>query len=123
LWQNDSEAFLIDPCTGQERPALQWLNTTIRDSNPIVDIPTDVKDIEPATSPLRIYPTVFNGELTIEGLPREAGSIQIFDINGRLVRSVAHRAGSSQLTINVAPLPAGLYIVRAGNTARKVIKQ
>jgi endo-1,4-beta-xylanase len=123
LWQDGSGAYLIDPCTGQERPALQYLNTVIRASSPVVDIPTDVASLDPDTAPLRIYPIPVENELTIEGLTPATGFIRLFDLQGRMVRSLAIQAPGGKMTVDLTGLPAGLYVVQAGKVARKVIKQ
>jgi len=122
LWQNDAAAYLIDPCTGQERPALQWLNSTIRASSPPVNIPTSLKEVEPLV-PLKVYPTVVDNELTIEGLAQNRGLVQFFDLQGRLVKSVTHPLNTDRITVNVGALPRGLYIVRAGRGVQKMIRQ
>ncbi|WP_373550052.1 endo-1,4-beta-xylanase [Haliscomenobacter sp.] len=122
LWQNDAAAYLLDPCTGQERPALQWLNTAIRASSPPVNIPTSLKEIE-SSIPLRVYPTVVQNELTIEGLAQNRGLVQVFDLNGRLVKSFTHPLNDDRIRVNVGALPRGMYIVRAGRAAQKIIKQ
>lgn len=122
LWQNDAAAYLIDPCTGQERPALQWLNTTIRASSPPVNIPTSLKEIE-SSIPLKVYPTVVQNELIIEGLAQNRGLVQVFDLNGRLVKSFTHALNDDRITVNVGALPRGMYIIRAGRAAQKIIKQ
>ncbi|WP_421795987.1 endo-1,4-beta-xylanase [Haliscomenobacter sp.] len=122
LWQNDAAAYLIDPCTGQERPALQWLNSTIRASAPPVNIPTSLKEIE-SSIPLRVYPTVVQNELTIEGLAQNRGLVQIFDLQGRLVKSFTHPLKDDRITVNLAAIPRGLYIIRAGRAVQKIIKE
>lgn len=122
LWQNDAAAYLLDPCTGQERPALQWLNSTIRASSPPVNIPTSLKEIE-SVIPLRVYPTVVQNELTIEGLAQNRGLVQVFDLNGRLVKSFTHPLNDDRISVNVGALPRGMYIIRAGRAAQKIIKQ
>lgn len=122
LWQNDAEAYLIDPCTGQERPALQWLNTVIRDSNPPYNISTSTPSISLSAS-LRVYPTLVNDQFTIEGLEDFKGNIQFFDLNGRLVKSLNHNTNTDQVTVNADDLHSGMYIIKAGNAVQKIIKQ
>lgn len=122
LWQNDAAAYLIDPCTGQERPALQWLNSTIRASAPPVNIPTSLKEIE-SSIPLRVYPTLVQNELTIEGLAQNRGLVQVFDLQGRLVKSFTHPLKDDRITVNLAAIPRGLYIIRAGRAVQKIIKE
>ncbi|MTB50373.1 endo-1,4-beta-xylanase [Lewinella sp. W8] len=124
LWQNDAEAYLIDPCTGQPRPALDYLNSVIRDSDPMVDIPTNVLAPDNNLSTFRIYPTPTTGDLTLEGLPAGSGPIRIFTLNGQLMKSVDRSLVRGDLiTIHLNDLPAGLYIIQSGNVARKFIKQ
>ncbi|MBC6994903.1 endo-1,4-beta-xylanase [Neolewinella lacunae] len=124
LWQNDAEAYLIDPCTGQPRPALDYLNSVIRASNPMVDIPTDVLDLDNNLSTFRIYPTVTTNELTLEGIPANSGPIRIFTLNGQLVQSVDRALVQGDLMrIHLTDLPSGLYIVQCGRSVQKFIKQ
>ena len=101
---------------------MQWLNTTIRASSPPVNIPTDLAEIE-QNVPLHVYPTVVHSELTIEGLSQYRGPVQIFDLHGRLVKSINSPLNDDRITVNVAALPAGLYIIRAGRAVQKIIKQ
>lgn len=121
LWQDDAEAYLIDPCTGQERPALQYLNSTIRNSDPQVDIITDVEAFE-NSNPLVVYPTITNAELVVEGLTMERSAIRIFNVQGQMLQSIIH-AGSDRRTINVSSLPTGLYVLQARGQAIKFIRQ
>lgn len=36
MWRTNEQAYLVETCLGLERPAFQYLNTTIRESNPSV---------------------------------------------------------------------------------------
>lgn len=124
LWQNDAAAYLIDPCTGQPRPALDYLNSAIRASDPMVDISTDVQDLNRDLSTFRVYPTVTTNELTLEGISANSGPIRIFTLNGQLMQSVDRGLVQGHLiTIRLIDLPAGLYVIQSGNSARKFIKQ
>ncbi|HKK73499.1 MAG TPA: endo-1,4-beta-xylanase [Saprospiraceae bacterium] len=124
LWQNDAEAYLIDPCTGQPRPALDYLNSTIRASNPMVDLTTNVLDVNQNLSPFRVYPTVTTNELTLEGVSANSGPIRIFALNGQLMQSVDHVLIQGDLiTIRLNDLPSGLYIIQSGSNTQKFIKQ
>ncbi|GHT14892.1 hypothetical protein AGMMS4956_13660 [Bacteroidia bacterium] len=73
---------------------------------------------------LQIYPNpTTNGELRIESGELNAGDkVEIYNVNGALVLSVPS-TGSGINSINIGHLPAGVYIVKAGNKVAKVVKQ
>ena len=121
LWQDDAEAYLIDPCTGQERPALQYLNSTIRNSSPMIDIITDtyLSEVPPS---LHVYPSITAGEITIDGLPESREVIRIFNLSGQLMQSFDHH-GAQVRSLNVSTLPSGLYMIQAGRSIQKFIRQ
>ncbi|HOY14193.1 MAG TPA: endo-1,4-beta-xylanase [Saprospiraceae bacterium] len=121
LWQDDAEAYLIDPCTGQERPALNYLNTVIRDSNPKISLVTDVVNLH-SNDKLDVYPTISTGELIIEGLEGEKTQIQIFNTNGQMMKSLLFDGASSR-TLDVSGLPVGFYFIKANNAVKKFVKQ
>lgn len=47
--------------------------------------------------------------------------IQIFDINGRLMQSGALHQGNN--TIDISAFPAGIYLLRAEGTTKKIVKR
>lgn len=90
----------------------------------MVDISTDVSDLDNNSSTFRVYPTVTTNELTLEGIPANSGPVRIFTLNGQLVQSVDRaRTRRDLITICLTDLPAGLYIVQIGRSAQKFIKQ
>jgi uncharacterized protein YjdB len=80
----------------------------------------------PVTALLKVYPNpVQNGELIIDDSQLEAdGKVEIYNVNGGLVetRHAASPQGGT-ITINIGHLPAGIYIVKLGNKAAKIVKQ
>ncbi|MBR5002828.1 MAG: T9SS type A sorting domain-containing protein, partial [Bacteroidaceae bacterium] len=48
-------------------------------------------------------------------------AITLYDATGRVVATQAVRPGATTATINVAALPAGVYIARMGNGATSKI--
>ena len=47
--------------------------------------------------------------------------LQIFDINGRRVRTLELKAGVDTLRIDLGDLPKGVYTIMLGNTTKKLI--
>jgi uncharacterized repeat protein (TIGR02543 family) len=71
---------------------------------------------------LQIYPNPVSDQITVTGDQWNAGDkVEIYNVNGTLVET--RRAASLQTTINIAHLPAGVYIVKVGNKAAKIVKQ
>ena len=57
-------------------------------------------------------------------LPATAGTrqaVQVLDALGRTVATTEVFAGTSQVALSVAGLPRGLYVVRVGNTAQRLV--
>ena len=67
---------------------------------------------------LRLYPTYVSGLLTILDAPQ--GKAEIYSMDGSLMG--AHDIGGAASVIDLAYLPAGTYIVRAGGRTAKIVK-
>ncbi|GHU93940.1 hypothetical protein FACS1894156_1480 [Bacteroidia bacterium] len=67
---------------------------------------------------LQIYPTITTGQLTIWNA---GNKIEIYNMNGSLIGIYNVAIGTT--AINIAHLPAGTYIVRAGGKMAKIVKQ
>ena len=79
-----------------------------------------------ATS-LQVYPNPTSGELIIETSDYQICDMRLFDIMGRQISIVGQsQIGQSQIVINVAHLPPGIYFLRIqtenGVVVRKVVK-
>ncbi|GHV72371.1 hypothetical protein FACS1894201_01170 [Bacteroidia bacterium] len=62
-----------------------------------------------------------NGDLLIEN---GEWRVEIYNVNGGLVvHNVSDNADGASITINIAHLPAGEYIVKLGNRVAKVMKK
>lgn len=88
-----------------------------------LDIPcilnTITKNIDPA-EPTIIYPNPFCAELKIKA-PSPLNSLQIFNIKGNVVFK-QDEIRKKKLEINLANFKDGVYIVKVGNKAWKVVK-
>ncbi|MBC7448079.1 MAG: T9SS type A sorting domain-containing protein, partial [Hymenobacteraceae bacterium] len=72
----------------------------------------------PARPGIDAWPNPPTGRVRVR--PVGAGLVQLLDGLGRVVR--ATRAGAGQeITWDVADLPAGLYVVRAGGQTRRLV--
>jgi hypothetical protein len=74
---------------------------------------------------LRIYPNPAKDEIIIDngGLKKENKHLQITDISGKTIGNFQFSTSNSQLIINVASFPAGVYIVKTGDFCGKFIKK
>ncbi len=79
--------------------------------------PRDILDIEDEYDDLnvRIYPNPASGLLTIEGLDNQgqAASVELFDLQGKLVLKENLNANNEKLTLNISDLPAGMFVLKA----------
>ncbi len=69
---------------------------------------------EPQEALLKVYPNPATDQLTLQ-LPEVAGPVQVqlFDPLGRLHYQAVLRGTDGKRVVNLAGLPAGLYVVRA----------
>jgi hypothetical protein len=84
-----------------------------------VSIPSLAADKAP-----KVFIDPVTGELSVENGELKAVDVEIYDINGHMAGTYSIRpVQNSASTINISHLPKGIYIVKAGNAAAKVVKQ
>ncbi len=75
--------------------------------------------------PLKLYPTITNGELTVDNTEYSVlGTqypIEIYSLSGALV--AIYKTAGKQTTLNLSQLPSSTYIVRVGRYVGKVVKR
>lgn len=82
---------------------------------------TGIKEANVEEVAFVIYPNpVTSGELTIES-GGFGTAIQLFDLNGKCVGTFA--SSGEKTEINIGHLPSGTYLVKMGNTIRKITKR
>lgn len=70
-------------------------------------------------SEVRCYPNPVTDRLCISGVP--AGNrVEIVSLDGKLMKSV--ESGGSEITLPVADLPQGTYLLRTANSTMKFLK-
>ncbi len=78
--------------------------------------------INSASQPsLQVYPNPATSEVTIALGDGQPVDIDLYDIRGQKVRSL-HQAGGI-VSINLSGLPQGIYILRCGSHATKIVKR
>jgi hypothetical protein len=69
---------------------------------------------------LKVYPNPVSFNATVENpLWEEVSRMQLYDMAGHLVKE--YPVGSSHITINVNGIPAGVYMLKAGNETVKMV--
>lgn len=66
-----------------------------------------------------LYPNPATGKVRLSGAP--AGPVSLTDALGRTVRTTLLPAGQTEATLDLAGLPAGLYLMRSGAQTRRLV--
>ena len=91
-------------------------NTAAR--NYQLNVVTGINDIK--NSNIKIYPTPTNNIINIEGLNKnENNTIQIFDVQGKLVIT---KTITEKGTIDLSELNKGVYVIKIGDVAQRIVK-
>ena len=91
-------------------------NTATR--NYQLNVVTGINDIK--NSDIKIYPNPTNNIINIEGLNKnENNTIQIFDVQGKLVIT---KTITEKGTIDLSELNKGVYVIKIGEVAQRIVK-
>jgi PKD repeat protein len=130
-WQIENGAII----SGQGTNAIniQWLNNgkgilrcIITNTNNCTDTaklqlnvgPTGINEIK--NSNIKIYPNPTNNIINIEGLNKnENNTIHIFDVQGKLVIT---KTITDKGTIDLSELNKGVYVIKIGEVAQRIVK-
>ena len=82
---------------------------------------TTTSTANPDINPLKLYPNPIQEYLTIETNSSEVFDIEILDFHGRSLLSEKGKYGDVQLDLSF--LSNGIYILKIGEVARKILKQ
>ncbi|GHT19214.1 hypothetical protein AGMMS4957_02980 [Bacteroidia bacterium] len=92
---------------------------TTSDGQSLLSCPMRLQAVN--TTALRSYPNPTTGIVTVEDATIQANTkIDIYNINGQLVKRCA--ATQNRTTLDISSLPRGTYIVRVNNRQGKIIK-
>jgi hypothetical protein len=83
-----------------------------------LNVLTGINDIKNAN--IKIYPNPTNNVINIEGLNKnENNNIQIFDVQGKLVitKNITEKG-----TIDLSELNKGVYVIKVGEVAQRIVK-
>jgi hypothetical protein len=91
-------------------------NTAAR--NYQLSVLTGINDIK--NSNIKIYPNPTNNIIYIEGLDNnKSNTIQIFDVQGKLVLT---KTINEKGTIDLSELNKGVYVIKVGEVAQRIVK-
>ena len=74
------------------------------------------------TSRISLYPNPTAGNVTVSIEGADVRELQLLDLYGRVVLRLSLSAQRA-VTLDLSALPQGVYILRAGATARRIIKK
>lgn len=86
---------------------------------------SSVRDVEDAPTAFELFPNPTTGELTLERPLPTTATLDIYTLQGQVVRSMIVRQATT--TLDVSELPQGIYFVRCiangASTVRRFVKQ
>ena len=83
---------------------------------------SSLNDVVANAVEVRLYPNPAKSFVTLEFEALDENTLlQIFDINGRRVRTLDLKAGIETLRIDLGDLPKGVYTIMIGNVTKKLI--
>lgn len=81
-----------------------------------------VSDGNVVSSSLKVYPNPVSSVITIDNPNNGASEAKVFDMAGRLVKEIPFTNSNKSLTVNIAELAKGNYVIKIGNSVSKIIK-
>lgn len=74
---------------------------------------------------LEVFPNPVAGDLNIRWSAEVTSqlTVELFDLNGRRLRTQQIEGAAKNTTLNTAGLPSGIYLVRIGGVVRRIVKQ
>ena len=98
----------------------QLCNTIWEKLNSVMCNLTSINETLPNTTTVSIFPNPANSEINIEGLNKnENNTIQIFDVQGKLVIT---KTITEKGTIDLSELNKGVYVIKIGEVAQRIVK-
>lgn len=115
LWQNSSFSFSYDEEASQFGPwtiSVQALdeNSCLVYDTLFLEVDTCVLNLETAQVDLKIYPNPFENELIIQSNTFQIGEIELFDTQGRLVKTF--EASGASIELDLKHNTSGLYFLK-----------
>jgi lysophospholipase L1-like esterase len=89
----------------------------------ILSIPTSLSENKTGKNRLDIYPNPAGNKVIISYNFGKAEHVQLYDINGKKLRVSAKPLDKNSVELNISDLPAGVYIIKLGNSSSRLIKR
>lgn len=100
-------------------------NNNVKAFTDIYTLPSktlSVNDNNTVSNSLKIYPNPVNSVLTIDNPNNGNTEAKVFDMTGRLIKTITFYNNDKSISLNVSDLIKGNYIVKIGNSVSKIIK-
>ena len=117
VWNTDITVGAPNASLSIQRTEQNAAMTYILGDPTLCGVNLSVNTTSPAAEQLSVYPNPFSGTLTIDatGVSSSRTDATIMDINGRVVLQRQVELAAGRISIPVADLPAGSYVLRLAN--------
>ena len=109
---DDTTALAVITVTAEDGVSVHTYSVTLSTSQ--APEPIGISPVE--SSCLSVYPNPTVGQVVVEA----EGEVSLLDLGGRLLM---HRTVYGSAILDLAPLPAGVYLLRHGGTTHRVVKR
>jgi hypothetical protein len=97
-------------------------NSSGFDLDGVAVLNTNIESLDVAEEALlKVYPNPATDKFFVVVDGKAATTAQLYDINGKAVRTMELQDGSN--TVDVSSLPQGVYVLRSGETVVKIVKR
>ncbi len=122
----DGEVYLLDAVTGTEQALTAatryaFSAATAGEQTNRFALRFGASSAATATAALSVWPNPAQVRATVRLTATDAGTLTVVDAVGRVVRTQALTAGQTDVTVDLAGLPGGVYSVRAGAASARLV--
>lgn len=115
---DDTSTLVTLTVTGEDSVTVHTYTLTLTTGNPEGAFPLAIHPADP-TAAFSVFPNPASDLIHLEGLA-DGTTVALYDLAGRVV--IAPQPVGHPATLSLSDLPDGTYLLRCGNTTRRLIK-
>lgn len=85
------------------------------------DLTAETEEITEREKSFSVYPNPAKGYVVVEGCKLKVESVAVYDLMGKLIRSIPVKELSEKFKIDVSDLQSGIYLLKVGELIEKLV--